>query len=488
MIEIEETISVGLLSNLSSNFRSPQEAIFELVDNGLASRFGNEPVCVTITGAGWTTSGDLKVVTKGGAGMGLQGLQRYFDWGKDPDAEGLNRYGQGGKAAIGYLGKSVRIRTNAHDEDQAYEITDSDWLSRPGGRPKRHQAKHVPSVVPGEAVVEIHISGLKRKINKKKLLQELAWRYRPALLAGHLVLHVKGTNVEPVPLEADPKQSFEHLLVVSTDDRPDGEPVVLKGWVGIAPPKFGERGGVRCSAYGRVIVPDEYFGHPGVSRKASLNSLVGEVDLSFASPTLNKNAFDTADPAWLAAKELVYREMEPFIHRLLQKKEPAEATDEERERAMEAKDIAHRALEKITAESLRDGRGGRQAGRKPPTPTETPRQPTEPPETPRQPQEPATPPPSSAVGKLKRKGATLDWDVRALDSRIRSATEIENGRTEIIVNKKYPLYVERDGDIAYMLETGLMEELKPSEDDDKAVGEYHDQLTDALFEALSMLG
>jgi hypothetical protein len=486
MIEIEETISVGLLSNLSSNFRSPQEAIFELVDNGLASRLDNAPVHVTITGAGLTTGGDLKVVTKGGAGMGLPDLSRYFDWGKDPDAEGLNRYGQGGKAAIGYLGKSVRIRTNAQDEEQAYEITDSDWLSRPGGRPKRHQVKHVPPVVPGEAVVEVHISGLKRKIHKKKLVQELAWRYRPALLAGDLVLRVKGAKVEPVPLEADPKQSFEHVLVVSTDDHPDGGPVLLRGWVGIAPPKSGDKGGIRCSAYGRVIVPDEYFGHPGVSRKASLNSLVGEVDLSFASPTLNKNAFDTADPAWLAAQDLVHREMEPFIQRLLQRKEPAEATDEERERAMEAKDLAHRALEKIAAESLRSGRGGRQSGRKPPTPTETPRQQTEPTES-RGPQEPVTPPPATAVGKLKRKGASLDWDVRALDPRIRSATEIENGRTEIVVNKRYPLYVERDGDIAYLLETGLMEELKPGEDDDKTVGEYHGQLTDALLQALSML-
>ena len=37
-----------------------------------------------------------------------------------------------------------------------------------------------------------------------------------------------------------------------------------------------------------------------------------------------------------------------------------------------------------------------------------------------------------------------------------------------------------------MLETGLLEELKPGEGDDKPVDEYRDQVTDALFEALTM--
>lgn len=75
-----------------------------------------------------------------------------------------------------------------------------------------------------------------------------------------------------------------------------------------------------------------------------------------------------------------------------------------------------------------------------------------------------------------------------LDPKIRSATRDTNGRTEIIINKQYPLYIEREGDDAYMLETGLLEQLKPGEGDDKPVVEYHDQVTDAVFEALSMTG
>ena len=138
--------------------------------------------------------------------------------------------------------------------------------------------------------------------------------------------------------------------------------------------------------------------------------------------------------------------MEPFVQRLLQRKEPAEATEEERERAMEAKDLAHRALNKIAAESARRGRGGNQNGRKPPTPAETPKEQAEPTES-RGQQEPATPPPPGAAGKLKRKGSSLDWDVRVLDPKVRSGTENQNGRTEIIVNKRYPLYVERGGDL-----------------------------------------
>lgn len=482
-IEIRETVDVSLLSNLSSNFRSPYEAIFELVDNGLASRRDDAMVSITVTGSGWSgQGGTLKTVTKGGLGMGAGELPEFLHWGKRPDAAGLNRYGQGGKAAIGYLGEGFRIRANRHGEDQAYEFEDEDWLNRPNGEEKRFIARPVPAAVPGSAVVEIEIFGLRRRINARRLERELSWRYRPALVDGALDLRVRGKKIKPVPLQGETRKDFKHRILVTTLDHPDGEEVELRGWVGIAPSKFEGRGGIRCSAFGRVIVQHEYFEHRTASYKASLNSLVGEIDMSFVPPLLNKNAFEDASPAWEVVQDIAYREMEPFVESLLKRKDPSEASDEERERAMEAKDLAHEALDRIAAESSRHGAGGGARGRKPPKRQERRSEPrSQDGESP----EPRTPPPPDAVGNLRRKGDAIDWDVRPLDPRIRSATESQNGRVEIVINNRYPLYLERKGDLPYMLETGLLEEMKPSDDEERPVGEYHEEVCQALYEALT---
>jgi hypothetical protein len=83
---------------------------------------------------------------------------------------------------------------------------------------------------------------------------------------------------------------------------------------------------------------------------------------------------------------------------------------------------------------------------------------------------------------LRRTGSNLDWDVRALDPKIRSATEHSDGRLEIVINNQFPVYKQRNGDLVYMLETGLLEELKPSGDEeDKTVPEYYEQVTEALY-------
>lgn len=486
-VEFEEEIDVRLLANLSQNFRSPYEAIFELVDNGLASRLPGRPVCITITGTGGV-GGVLKVVAKGGKGIGRDELRPFVHWGRAAAEPGLNRFGQGGKAAIGYLGKGLRVRANRHDEDIAYQFEDRDWLVRPDGKKKRFVAQPVPPAVPGVGVVQTEILELRKIINLKKLSRELAWRYRPALREEKLQLRVGRQQIQAASLGAEQKHMFSHLLVVPSLEDPDKEtPVQVQGWIGIAPPKHDGRGSVRCSAYGRVVLETEYFGHRNSSFKASLNSLVGEVDLSFVPMVLDKNAFDTGSRAWEAAQQAIHREMQPYMDRLLQRKETNEPTEEERLRAMEAKDMAHRALERLAAESTSRAAGSQLEGRKPPeSPTssgvDTDRRTTS---EDHASHEPRTPPPPDAVGRLPRKGMSADWDVRALDPRIRSSTVDENGRREIVINNRFPTYKERKGDLLYMLETGLLEELKPGEHEDKTVAEYSDQANQALHLALT---
>ncbi len=482
MPELVETVDVRLLANLSDNFRSPYEAVLELVDNALASRLGGRPVRVTITGSGGTGA-TLRLVAKGGRGMGVEELAEFLRWGKAPSAVGLNRYGQGGKAAIGYLGNGMRVRCNRFDEAVAYQIEDHTWLQRPDGQLKRFIPQPVAPTVPGEGVVQTEIIDLRRAINLKRLTREISWRYRPALQDGILKVSIGRQPVEPAALPADDRHDFNRPIVNGTDV------VTLAGWVGIAPSGFDGRGGIRCSAFGRVVLQHEYFGHRTSSFKASLNSLVGEVDLSVVPVVLNKNAFDTASFEWEAVQAVMHDEMEPFVRRLLKRREPGEPSDEERLRAMEAQDIAQRALEQIAAESAARGRGGRLAGRKSPAaPQETSRTPTEGGSDEHQERQPKTPPPAGAVGKLTRRGVGLDWDVRSLDPSIRSARAPEGGRLEIVINSRYPLYRRRSGDLEYMLETGLLEQLKPGPDEEMTVDEYHEQLVDALSLALAELG
>jgi hypothetical protein len=179
--------------------------------------------------------------------------------------------------------------------------------------------------------------------------------------------------------------------------------------------------------------------------------------------------------------------MDPVVKQLLRRRDPVEPSDAERLRAMEAYDIAQRALEKIAVDSLARGRGGRDIGRKPPTPRDEQVAPESTSQERREAQ-PRTQPPAGAVGDLARKGAGLDWDVRALDPRIRSDRAADAGRVEVVINSRYPLYRRRGGDLEYMLETGLMEQLKPGPGDELAVEQYHEQLVDALSAALAELG
>jgi hypothetical protein len=482
--EIVESFDVRLLANLSDNFRSPYEAILELVDNALAARRDGRTVLVTMVGPG-ALGGNLRVVAKGGAGMGWEELAEFLRWGKAPEEAGLNRYGQGGKAALGYLGRGLRIRCNRYDETTAYEIEDDEWLVRPSGELKRFVPREVAPAVPSEGVVQIDVLGLRRTINMKRLVRELAWRYRPALLTEALRLTIAGRRIEPAPLPADVRTEIRRVVAVHGSD------YELCGWVGIAPSRFDGRGGLRCSAFGRVVLEHEYFGHRTSSFKASLNSLVGEVDLSFVPVVLNKNAFDKASPEWETAQQILYEELDPLVKHLLRRREQGEPTEEERLRAMEARDVAQRALEALAAEAASAGRGGQNRGRKPPRlrdmggDTEQDRSSAGPS---REAPQPRTPPPANAVGKLLRRGNRLEWDVRSLDPRIRSARTIESGRSEIIINNRYPLYRQRRGDLLYMVETGLLEELRLEEDGaERRVDEYHEQIVAAMFAVVTEL-
>ena len=84
------------------------------------------------------------------------------------------------------------------------------------------------------------------------------------------------------------------------------------------------------------MLQNEYFGQRTASHKASLNGLIGEVDLWFVPVVLNKNGFDTGSAAWSAVEPIMFEKLQPYIQQLLRRR-PEEPSDEERLRAMEAR-------------------------------------------------------------------------------------------------------------------------------------------------------
>jgi hypothetical protein len=220
--------------------------------------------------------------------------------------------------------------------------------------------------------------------------------------------------VVPVALAAQAVTDVaEWLEVPALDDQERSIRVQLQGWVGIAQAGFSGRGGIRCSAEGRVVLQNEYFGQRTASHKASLNGLIGEVDLWFVPVVLNKNAFDTGSAAWRAIEPIMFERLQPYVQQLLRRREPEEPSDEERLRAMEAKDLAQRALHELAADATRPGAGGDAAGRRRPEKRDEPQQRAD-----RKDAEvdrsPRTSPPPDAVGRLTRKGRSIEWDVRVL--------------------------------------------------------------------------
>ena len=79
--------------------------------------------------------------------------------------------------------------------------------------------------------------------------------------------------------------------------------------------------------------------------------------------------------------------------------------------------------------------------------------------------QPRTPPPTDAVGRLQRLGRMPEWELRILEPDIRSDWEVTERRRCLLINKKYCLYEERDGDDLYIAETAALQLARPDNDE-----------------------
>lgn len=448
----------------------------ELVDNAVDSRLPKKPLKVEIA----IHPQSLLVTASGGEGMGVREIERnYLRWGGSPKRgrQLLGQYGQGGKAAIGHLGRRFSVEASRPDDPVAWRFTDEDYRDR--SRLKTYELVESPKRTALElGYVRIRIEGLDKRIDPRRLALRLAETYRPLLERGELELTLDRAVIRPSPLSLAERQPFG----INTGG------TRLRGWVGLSDPEQPVGGwvpGIRCYRLGRLITDGEFFGHPGPATVPAVVRLIGEVDVPNVPLTMNKTDFDRDSQAWVAVEARMHKLLAAWVRRLERAGDvppPAGAVRV----AEQVRRLLSQALRVSDGRDLFTGfapaRPSSKAREAPELPLDAP----EPEGAEREGLAPVPPPsPAEAPPEARKRGFGI-IAVRALDPRVRSMTVIEAGVRTVVINSRYPLFLERHGDVWYQLETAAREICKAVEAG--SVGEYEKRVNDIVLTALQLRG
>ena len=452
---VRERIDPQLTAALFANYRTPIDAVLELVDNAVDSRVAGRPLEVDIA----VRPGTLVLTVVGGEGMGPRDLEReYLRWGASRKRPGdrIGRYGQGGKAAIGHLGERFAILASPAGDAHAYAFSDDAYRDR--SRLRSYELVERPKPVDRAlGYVRIEIGAVDRKLDARKLRARLAETYRPLLEGGLLVLRVERAPVSPSPWEVVERHEF--------GVRAAGR--LVRGWYGLLPdpPPLGSEPGIRLYHLGRLVGAPEWFGHPGPALHPALNRLVGEVELPHVPVTMNKSDLDRGTAEWVAVEARLHRLLAPVVRRLA-RQTGAAATPQAMRTAEQVRRILARALRLLESGKLFESeagtagpRGDGQLSLDDAVRAAEGRGATEPDRTPveRGEHEAGAPRAPRRAGGPDRGKAVGEVVIRALDPRMRSAMVVEDGIRRVVINSRYPLYEVRKGDLWYQLETALRE-------------------------------
>lgn len=465
-ITVRERIDPRITSSLFSNYRSSADAIMELVDNSIDSRLLDHPLDVQMTLHGPS----LTIMTAGGQGMGPRDLEfRYLRWGGSAKRgkEMLGQYGQGGKAAIGHLGRRFTVEATRPGDERAWRFADREYRDR--SRLKTYELAEVTKRTPADqGYVRIRIDDIDKRIDLKRLIPRLTETYRPLLETGQLQMSINGSRLQPPEIPTTERREFRVRASGST----------IEGWVGIVDAE--RRSGVfspgmRCYKLGRLIHQEEFFGHPSPAQYAGLSRLVGEVEIRPVPLTMNKSDFDRDSPEWIRVEERLHRVLSPLVKRLVQEDEQPPPANALRV-AEQVRRLLSQALKIADHEELFPG--GAPSKPKPQDQTQPELQLEEQP-----PQSPAAPRVSKPSDRPRR-GGFGDIVIRRLDPSIRSQTEIAGGVKLVVINSAYPLFIERKGDVWYQMETAAREICKSMEG--VTVAEYERRVNEIMLLAFKL--
>lgn len=452
-ITVRERIAPEITASLFANYRSSADAVVELIDNAVDSRVSGSDLSVEIA----VQPQSLVISTERGEGMGPRELERnYLRWGGSPKRgrQLLGQYGQGGKAAIGHLGQRFAVEASRPGDAVAWRFTDGNYRDR--SRLKTYELVEVAKrTSPGIGYVRIRIDGVDKRIDVRRLAQRLGDTYRPLLERGELKLVLDRAEIKPSPLLVTERQTF---AINAGGGR-------LRGWIGLADNELAPTGwvpGVRCYRLGRLIVDGEFFGHPGPAGVPSLVRLAGEVDVPNVQLTMNKSDFNRDSQQWVAVEARMHKLLSPWVRKLEldhQAPPPAAAV----KIAEQVRRLLSQALRLTERRDLFAGFAGARPTRKeqrageelPLEERPAADKPTAPPRIP----DPAR---ADTPSEIRAKGFGV-IALRALDPKIRSMTVVEDGVRTVVINSRYPLFVQRRGDVWYQLETAAREIFKVRE-------------------------
>ncbi|MCJ7804203.1 ATP-binding protein [Patescibacteria group bacterium] len=314
--EIIEGLDPNIITALYKNFTNQYIAIEELIDNAIDDRIVGKTLTVNI----YIDNEKITISNLNGKGMDHEDLVSFFQWGKSSKTSKIGRFGQGGKAALGYLCKSWTLRTKAINSKYEYFIEIENWEDRSKGL--KHIAPKVMSTLRSseESIVKFELRELKRDIDYKKLINELKEIYRPLIINHEVNFFVNDIELDILPVNYD-----EGTLTSFKDKIPIGDSQYeISGEYGIVSDTKSLRGGIRCYQYNRLIIQNEYFGHSTPHARWALERLSGDLYIDFPVDLLmNKTNVNRDSEEWKAISTKMYDELKGIIRQLQEYREPS---------------------------------------------------------------------------------------------------------------------------------------------------------------------
>jgi len=456
---IEEELNPGLKGSLFSNFSNYSDAVLELTDNAVSNRIEGKKIKVEVL----TSKDKLTIINRGGYGMDIEDLRFFASWGKlkDRTTYDIGKYAQGGKAAMGYLGRTIVIIASPHGDKRQYRIEDTNL------RDITKLKKYPVQVIEGEYLdgcVEIEVGHLSRNIKEIDLKKKMINIYRPLIENNSLDLVLNGLYLKPESFPLDEDFNIEKFNFNIDNNK-------VRGWIGRLGPRTGVKGGLRCYSKGRLVCDRVFFGHPDASYKGTLNFLFGEVYLDFIPVIMNKTDFDRDSKEWEETSKMMFNILKPHVDELLGR-EIEEPSDEEIARVKQARNLVA-YLQKLKQKFEKGTEiEGDDYGQKSRTKNLALKE-TSKPEKIRGPYKPATPPPPGAIGKRHRTREFMDWDIRPMAESLRSIVEKkENGEELLVINNVFPGHKVANGNTLYLIETAAIQLAKPSDGEIITYEEY----------------
>lgn len=252
---LQESFEDRIRQVLMANFPSAIDAVLELVDDG-ADDWEGDAQRTSIQLDIEINHDQLWVRSRGEIGMGYAELEKFLKWGLSEKRERIGRWGQGGKAAAGYIAQGLEIECSKRGENIGWKLIDPTWGTRSTCTYFTPQKFQAPKE---EAYVVKRLFKLKKVVHYEGLIKKLSNVYRPLLGQNKLIIWVrkgqKGRRVEPLEIPWKERKTFESLL-------PNGKRIY--GDVGIIEPGRrhveGLKPGARCHLYGRLVTDEEFFG------------------------------------------------------------------------------------------------------------------------------------------------------------------------------------------------------------------------------------